>query len=301
MRYFRGMICIVGVWGLSTTDAFEFAERPDRLDLVHEGKVWLSTITPQHDPNNREETYKVYTHVFAFDGSAPLTKGPGGLYTHHRGLFIGWKDTWVGGVDYDTWHMDNCYQKHVEWTELKTGNDAATQVEQLEWRTLDETAFIKEIRSITAFPAQDGSRVIDFESTLTSVSGDIQLKGDLHHAGMQIRMAQEVADHQDSTQYILPEGATQEANDKVPAAWWVCCSPVIAGKRLWIVHMTSPELVTGRPVYSIRRYARFGAFFEPTLLEGNPVTFRFRIVVSEKELDRAACQGLYDEYAKRTR
>ena len=36
------------------------------------------------------ETYKPYLHVFNVDGTTPITKGPGGLFTHHRGIFIGW-------------------------------------------------------------------------------------------------------------------------------------------------------------------------------------------------------------------
>ena len=43
------------------------------------------------------------THVLDFDGKEPITEVYG-KYTHHRGLFIGWKDTIVNGVDFDTWH-----------------------------------------------------------------------------------------------------------------------------------------------------------------------------------------------------
>ena len=37
-------------------------------------------------------------------------------------------------------------------------------------------------------------------------------------------------------------------------------------------------------------------FFEPTLEEGKPVDLHFRIVISEEELDQAACAKLYDAY-----
>jgi hypothetical protein len=129
---------------------------------------------------------------------------------------------------------------------------------------------------------------------------------------MQVRMAQEVADRDDaevkakvdadkkSTQYVLPAGAKTEPDDKVTGAWWACCSCEVGGKRYWIVHMTHPSTCKDVPVYSIRAYARFGAFWEPTLEEGKPQQYNFRIVLSDKELDAAACSKLYDEYAKTT-
>ena len=61
--------------------------------------------------------------------------------------------------------------------------------------------------------------------------------------------------------------------------------------------MTPQDHPTGVPVYSIRRYARFGAFFESDLAQDKPLTVRFRILVSEAELDQAACQALYEAYS----
>jgi hypothetical protein len=213
-------------------------------------------------------------------------------------MFIGWKDTMAGGTDYDTWHMDNCSQRHVAWKGLSSTVGSAKQVEAVDWCDERGEPFISEVRTIQATAGENGARVFDFVSTLKSLRGTIELKGDLQHAGMQVRMANEVSEHEDTTQYVLPEGATELADDKVEGAWWVMCSPVVRGTRYFILHMTSPELETGIPVYSIRRYARFGAFFEPQLREGEPRTFAFRVVVSGSEWDRGACQELYEEYAK---
>ncbi len=266
------------------------------LDLVVDGTPWLRTVTTPFDESRTEETYKVYTHIYDFDGNAPITKGHGGKYSHHRGMFIGWRDTQVGADHYDTWHMKQCSQRHVTWVELDTSGQAASQASEIHW--CDETgeAFIKEIRRITARPGENGLRVFDFQSTLTSLKGTIPLRGDLQHAGMQVRMDNEVSEHEGSTQYILPSGAEELDDDKVVGAWWVCCSPVVRDKRYWILHMTPSNHPTGEPVYSIRRYARFGAFFEPDLEEGKPLELNFRIVVSEKELTREVCETLYREY-----
>ncbi len=294
------LLLVLGL-GLSCGASDSKAATVDELgqDLLVDGKVWLRTmVTPfeKRGAANREKTYKVYTHILDFAGKEPITKGAGGKYTHHRGLFIGWKDTLVGGKDFDTWHMSNCYQQLAEITEGKDGGPK--QVMKIDWSTLKGEPFIKETRTIAAKPGADDLRVIDFTSHLESVAGPIQLRGDLQHAGMQVRMANEVSEHEDSTQYTLPEGATEDDSDQVVGAWWTCCSPVVRGERYWLVHMTPPDHAAGIPVYSIRQYARFGAFWEPDLAPDKPLDVTFRVVVSKTELDRAACQALYDAYAE---
>lgn len=269
------------------------------LDLLGDSTIWLRTMTTQPDPDRREETYKVYTHIFDFDGEAPITKGAGGKYSHHRGMFIGWNHTKIGDAEFDTWHMKNCTQNHKSWLELAPGEDKATQVEQVDWCDNKGEPFIREVRAITALPGPDGSRIFDFQSTLISLRGPIQLRGDLQHAGMQVRMANEVSEHEGTTHYTLPKGIEEQADNRVEGAWWVCCSPVVREKRYWLMHMTPQDHPTGVPVYSIRRYARFGAFFEPDLQEGESLTVNFRILVSEKELDQDRCQELYDAYSSK--
>ncbi len=268
------------------------------VDLVVDGAPWLRTVTIPFDRQDPVSTYKVYTHVFDFEGTGPITKGPGGLYTHHRGMFIGWRDTVIGDAHFNTWGMEECYQQHVAWLAFGTHGLWAFQQEKIEWRDLRDAPFIEEVRTIGATPTKDGLRLVDFESRLASLRGTIRLKGDLQHAGMHIRMAQEVADHPDTTQYLLPAGAQELEDDKVVGAWWVCASVEVRGKRYWVIHMSPPDLPGGVPVYSVRRYARFGAFFEPTLEEGQPLDLRFRLIFADQALDQARCQALYDAFAE---
>ena len=293
------VVLVLGVSVCAGAHAVQFTydPKPDRMVLLGDGKPWLTTMTAAFDPARKEETYKVYTHVHDFEGGAPITKGPGGKYTHHRGLFIGWKDTLVGDKHYNIWEMSNSTQRHVEWLKTEGGPDKAVQNEKIQWCDMEGKPLIEETRAITTTPGPKGVRMFDFQSTLATLAGPIQLRGDLQHAGMQVRLENEVSEHEKTTQYILPEGATEQPDDKVMGAWWTCCSPVVREKRYWLIHMTPPDHLTGQPVYSIRRYARFGAFFEPDLQEGKPLTFNFRIAVSDKELDQAACTLLYKEYA----
>jgi len=270
-----------------------FAAPVAPLPIEVGGNPWLQTQVTPFDPKDAETTYKVYTEILSFDGKSTITKGPGGKYTHHRGLYLGWKDTLVDGQDLDTWHMSNSIQQLNRVVSNKDGEQALI----VDWKSLDGKPFIEEQRTISA-RAEGDLRVIDFSSTLTALEHEIQLKGDLQHAGMQIRMAQEVAEHEATTQYILPAGAQTFEDDKVTGAWWACCSCEVGGKRYWVLHLSSPSTPGGVPVYSIRKYARFGAFFEPTLKPKTPLPLHFRVIVSERELDQVACQALYDAYAK---
>lgn len=272
-------------------------EEPEGRDIKGpDGAPWLRLMTPEYDRKNREGTYKTYTHLLDFNGEGLLTKGAGGKFSHHRGLYIGWNKTQTEDREYDSWHMKNCFQQLNGEVAIEETDDAVHLSFQVDWRPIQGEAFVREDREHHLFAGPNGARIVDFVSTLHAIGGPIALRGDLQHAGMQIRLANEVSEHEETTEYILPEGAEELDDDKVVGAWWVTCSAIIEGKRYWFVHMTAPDLPGGVPVYSIRRYARFGAFFEPDLAPDTPMTLRFRVVASEEPLDQAASQALYDAY-----
>ena len=180
--------------------AASFAE-DKTIDLSVGDAVWAKTVVTPYDHSSkesREATFKVYTHIMDFAGKAPITKGLGGLYPHHRGLFIGWRETTVGDKKYDTWHMTDCYQQYTGMLSKNPGSESAPPAMGIEWRGNDGTAILSEERAIKPSAGSDGSRVFDFTSVLTS-QADVKLRGDSHHAGMQVRLSNEVAEHQDAT------------------------------------------------------------------------------------------------------
>src|SRR5438876_264191 len=67
-------------------------ETGEHLDILRDGKIAgrYMYAYDKSTPERRLETYKPYLHVFDAEGKAPITKGPGGTYTHHRGIYIGW-------------------------------------------------------------------------------------------------------------------------------------------------------------------------------------------------------------------
>lgn len=277
--------------------------------LFFNNHPWLFTVTEPFDPARFEYTYKVYTHIYDPETDLLLTKGPGGKYTHHRGLFIGWKQTEVEDAVYDTWHMKApgvkggrpCYQELVRWIERSENGASATQKAEIAWRDAKtRNAFIEETRQIS-IREQDGKRYIDFASSLRNPGKKaIQLKGDPQHAGMQLRLANEVSEHEESTSYVLPDGVTVDKDDVTTPCNWACGIFTVNGRQRWIVHMTAPGFIDGAPVYSIRKYGRFGAFWETQIHPGDTLATRFRIVVSTTALTTEACEALYQEYRKET-
>ena len=274
------------------------------LDLkIGDFTVAKTVITPYDDSSkeSREATYKVYTHVMDFAGKEPITKGSDGLYTHHRGMFIGWRETTVGDKKFDTWHMTDYYQESepnpVRWSaQLSIDSEYIAyggQGFKIKWRGNDGTRILDEDRSISAGITKDGTRVLDHSSRLTAGDQPVTLRGDSHHAGMQIRLSNDVSEHQNTTKYIAQPGAEFLKNDEVNGTWWVACAADIGGKRYWVMHMTPQDHPGGQPLYSIRPYARFGAFFEPDLKAGQTLDVHFRIVVSESEITSERAAELY--------
>src|SRR5690606_17367271 len=121
--------------------------------------------------------------------------GPGGLYTHHRGLYIGFnKITYGDGRTCDTWHCTGkAYQSHEKFLEEQTSSDGGRHQVAIDWHGQEGEVFAREEREL-AVGRRDGGLMIDFRSRLVPVGVDqIQLDGDPQHAGFQFRAAQEVA------------------------------------------------------------------------------------------------------------
>src|SRR5688572_6646284 len=75
------------------TAGFALKDEPGKhLDVLHNGRI-LSRYMYAYDtstPAARLKTYKPYLHFFDATGKAPITKGAGGSFPHHRGIYLGW-------------------------------------------------------------------------------------------------------------------------------------------------------------------------------------------------------------------
>ena len=275
------------------------------LDILFGGRIVTrymyandtSTATRAH------ETYKVYNHVFDAEGREPITKGPGGKYTHHRGIFIGWNRTSAGGQKVDTWHMKNCRIEHQKIL-ARTGGPALGRTTVLiHWNDSTGKAFLVERRQITVY-AQPASTIalLDFRTRLTAAAAEVVLAGDPEHAGCQYRPHDDVSKHGNKpatlTKYLFYKESIRGKGQFEKDMPWACMSYSLRGKRYNVEHMNHPTIPKGNTYSAYRDYGRFGAYVPTKVPAGETLELRYRYYVGAGDLpDRAAAAARYAAFA----
>ncbi len=259
------------------------------------------------------DTYKVYHHVFGPGTKTIITKGPGGLYTHHRGLYVGWNKTSAAGKMHDFWHCTNGdHLKHAKFIEKKGDAEHGTMTAEIHWNDKEGNPVIVETRTVTArklpiYGSPGYGWQIDWKTKLESRRGEITLSGDRQHAGFQFRAAQDVAE-KNSARYLRADGAPQQpeavqvgdAGDPPPHSNipWVAMTYPLADQKYTIEYFEDPSLPKPS-LFSERPYGRFGAFFKATLTEDKPLTMTYRVnVLPGEPPTRTAIQQRFDLFAK---
>lgn len=297
------MIRLLVLAMLMTPSVAEEQHSPEGARLLFQDlrvgeQIWTRTYITPLDAESPAATDKVYCDLFGFDGKTRLTTGAAERFPHHKGLFVGWRDVGTGDATYDFWHMKACQQEHVEWLEITMGQDRATQWERIAWRTRDGKEIIREIRGIQLHRAGAGRHVADVVSELRSAGGPVSLRGDAHHAGIQVRVTEAAEGGDGRMKYVLPETAVTGKDDVVEGAWWACGAFMLDGRHYWLLHMTAPGLSGLPPQYSLRGYGRFGSYYALELGESDVKQYRCRLVLSESALGRLECEQLYRAYAE---
>lgn len=298
---------------LALDDGFHWESDPDQGEAtLSMGDQPVLRYMYAYDPSTEErlhETYKVFHHVYGPGTNTLITKGPGGRYTHHRGMFIGWNKGSEGERKFDFWHCKNgVHLRHIRFIEMKDGADQGSMSAEIHWNDGDGQPVVREIRSVTASRKGETGWQLDWQMSLTSVRGSVELSGDRQHAGFQFRAAQVVAD-ENSARYIRPSGFPEEAEafqvsdrtdpDAHVNLGWLAMTFPLDKETYTIEYFEDPSLPKPSR-YSERPYGRFGAFFEQRLEEGKPFTMNYRVNVIRGEVPtREAIQADYDLFAKK--
>lgn len=301
------------------------------MDLEIAGKKVLRYMY-EHDNSSEEErmrTYKPFYHVFDMEGENLITKGDGGRYTHHRGIFLGWKTVTFDGKQYDFWHMKGgpdtdkkkrnssgpvkgVDQVHVKVLDKTAGANGASLTSQIDWITKDGTVVISEQRQVTVRKSKRGSVTIDVNTKLTAPNGDVLLDGDPEHAGFQIRAHNDVneAAEPDKATYVYHDASIAEKGkasrkgitfpkgvlDDLP---WVAMNYGLNGKKYTVQHMNAASNPKPYTYSSGRYYGRFGSFQKVAVKSGTTLEMSWRIIVQESEMPkREMLQKRYDAYVK---
>ena len=283
-----------------------------QAELQFDGRPVLRYMHEPLDESSAErrgETYKPYHHVFDPLGKQLVTKGPGGLFPHHRGLFFGFNRIQYaeGTKKADTWHCNNGeFQSHERTLSAESGPILGRHRTQIAWHGQDGGIFAQEEREMSAIRLPGGS-LIEFASRLTSTAGKVRLDGDPQHAGFQFRAAQEVPDKTAmQTYYLRPDGKGEPGkfrnwDDKgrdpqtinLP---WLGLSFVLGQTRFTCLYLDRPENPK-EARYSERDYGRFGSYFEYDLDTGHPLELRYRIWLQEGEMSVIEAQAMADHFA----
>jgi len=266
-------------------------------------------------PERREETYKPYCHVFEKDKKDSfITKGPGGKFTHHRGIFYGFsKITYTTpegkAVDkVDTWHCRNAAQIHRSFSTQTADAEGAGFTSLIDWIGPDGKAFASEARTMT-FSEADSNLVVDFSSILTPLVPQLKVDGDPQHAGFQFRASNDVeTSAKQATYYIRPNsgkgiaGQTINWSEKTDneltrdQPWKGLCFQY-NNKAVSVAYLDSPD--NPKPArYSERDYGRFGSYFTAELTPEKPLSVKYRLVIRSREFTAEQISTLSEDFLK---
>ena len=308
----------------ASQEGFSWKDKPgDYLDLLFNGRKVMRYMYAYDDssPERLDDTNKPYHHVFDAEGENLLTKGPpGGLYPHHRGIFIGWNKLEFGGKEYNLWSMNGVAQRHQKFLKEIAGAVLAISESLINWNDPNGEPIIVEQRKITVFHQPDPTiLLLDFHTRLEAVRGEVFLNGDPEHGGFQYRAHNDVSTGSERAVRVAVEASQQISQDVVEdnkaarATYlfyedgidprkdqdlpWAAMSYGLNDRRYSVQHMNPPE--NPRPtIYSAYRdYGRFGAFFKKKIGSGETLALRYRILVVEGNMpDRRELAGNYSAF-----
>lgn len=281
-------------------------------DLTFAGRPVLRYMYEALDESSKEArsaTSKPYHHVFDPKGKILLTKGPGGLFPHHRGVFYGFNRISYGdGKKADVWHCNKGeFQSHKEFVSSDGGPVLGRHVCRIAWHGQDKQVFAEELRELTAYNTPGGT-LIEFASHLESKVGNLRLDGDPQHAGFQFRATQEVPDKTAKlTYYLRPDGKGEpgkfrnwDAKTRDPKTVnlpWHALSFVVGDQRYTCCYLDRPDNPK-EARFSERDYGRFGSYFQYELYEGKPLDVSYRLWLQEGEMTGEQVQRLADDFVK---
>lgn len=279
---------------------FEFKTvEKESVDLSRDGKV-IAKFMMAHDTSDakkHEETYKPYVHVFDPSGAIRITKGPGFLWTHHRGIFVGWNSITVNGAKYDRWHMIGGDQVVTKVTPTATP-DKAELVAEIDWEgAKGEPPIINETRRMTFTTAPKPFYLgIDLHTSLKPTKGEAKFDGDPEHAGVQFRVSEKIDKAQ--TVYVFP-GDKVDPHKAKDLPWMAeICS--VEGKTFTILYLADPTNAKGAATSAYRDYGRFGAFPKGTATPEAPFNLHYQWYIAEGDVrDPAVFQKAWNAFAKK--
>ncbi|CAN5786992.1 hypothetical protein BH23PLA1_BH23PLA1_03470 [soil metagenome] len=300
--------------GVELPDGFVWILHEEMSMLMANGRPVLEYVHPTLDESSaaaRELTYKPFHHLYDPDGSRRVTKGPGGQYTHHRGIFYAFNRVRYGdGQQADVWHArGDAYQSHEETLSTEAGPVLGRHRVLIHWRGEQGKTFAIEQRELTAYKVP-GGHLVEFASQLETAEGQVELDGDPQHAGFHFRADDEVASKTKGQTYFLrPDGpgAPGQTRNWEPKSRqgpvnldWNALSFVLGDQRYTVGYLDHPDNPK-EARYSERDYGRFGSYFEYQLDQDNPLKVQYRLWLQKDEMEVEEMEALDADFIVRVR
>src|SRR5882672_3175720 len=241
----------------------------------------------------RTSTFKIYHHLYDPKGELLVTKGLGGLFPHHRGIFFGFNKVTYGEDNRkcDVWHCTgDAYQSHEKVLVAEAGPVYGRHRLSIAWHGVKKEVFASEERDLTVYSLPGGT-LIEFASDVSPVLAPVQLDGDPQHAGFHFRASQEVPDKTaKQTYYIRPDGPGKFGETRnwpgqkthVNLPWDALCF-VLHDQRYTVAYLDRPENPK-EARFSERDYGRFGSYFEKKLNKGDKLSVKYRLWLQAGEM-----------------
>ena len=270
--------------------------KPSRLDTSDltvtygDDRVAARLVQKQWDPSNPRPTCKLFHHIYAPDG-ALLTKGLGGQFEHHRGLFVGWNRTKHAGKSYDFWHCNRGERQQFAGTASpeQLGMQEGAQVIKARWVAPDGRGIVDELRGLAVVAHQPDHYVLHMRVECRALDGEVRLGGDPQHAGQQFRALQQFAEKDaDPVLYLRPEGAKEHGNDVWTQCDWIAGILRLPDESYTVLRVESPNN-RGKTTWSTRPYGRFGATRTVKLVEGKALRIDQLYVIAQGARDAKWC------------
>src|SRR5262249_42491652 len=261
---------------------------------------YMYTTFDDSTKEKRELTYKVYHHLYDPDGQRLVTKGPGGLYPHHRGLYFGFNQiTYGDNKKADIWHCTgDAHQTHEKFLASEAGPVLGRHRLEIAWHGQGKEIFAKEERELTVYNVR-GGQFVEFATRLSSTGSKIKLNGDPQHAGFQFRASQEVAEKTASkTYYIRPDGVGKPGEEKQGGDYpWKGMSFMVGDQRYTAAYLDRPT--NPKPCqHSERNYGRFGSYFVYEVTPEKPLEIAYHIWLQKGEMKAEEIAARDADFAK---
>jgi hypothetical protein len=284
----RITLCATGLLAACHSGPRRVAE-PGQV-VTPRGVLVASLAAAPYDRERHAETCKVFHHAFDPAGRL-LTKGLGGTYDHHRGLFLGWNQLNWRGRSFDFWHCRNgeTQRFHAAIDPAELGLSGDWQVVEVHWCTGADELVLQELRALRARDLGRGVVALDVAVALHAVSTPVRLAGDPQHSGQQFRALQEFAPAGAAkVRYLRPAGAAASRDDIWTGCDWIAAILPLADGEVTVLRVEG----SGNPqptTWSTRDYGRFGATFATEVTPNLPLQLQWTYVIASGARDAAFC------------